>query len=819
MLIVFILTVILGSFFSLTLSNSRINHQTRIANEARNAAQSISEVALSEANRRAQSYSTLSSDFLSSYVAATGDITFLTSSGSNISPTSLGVKAGNLSPLSSNVTLVADDPMYKGDLLSGATLKVRNGFIYSTATAINPNNGLSNAYYFRQLIQVREQSWIDYGIFYNMDLEFHAGPEMDIFGPVHTNADAYVAAGGTLEFYDKFTAAGRIYRKIKYNDSKTSHAATVKSPKEAGSTSSSLVTWPMDKDSSASDWASYAGTRWNYFVRDSTFPSALRPPRFAPKDLPAYTPENFSTADVELRNSAYAMIEPQLSTDNSNSYHGSKAIAITGTPTTWDYDPENLKFSALSGFTIRCVPATAGNPIPWRIIYYATPSTTFPVDKVNLPTRGPSGMPIENVINPNHPDMDDRLRAQLIRAIRYVPFKNTDGSAALVGTPWATGANAGTIEAITSTSTTAPRPSRRLPVGPDPASDYPIYDRRQGYQHPNASAGNLGFRGAFHCVIIDMRELNILINLPSVCWEKVSTRTTGPLQYWYEPDSHWSNIVYVDTGLSPAIAGAGRMASGGDKIRTAIVPDSVTIGTAVVLRNARNLPQLGPAFTASKRTPGFTIATNGPVYIHGHYNSDGSLSTGSSSVADPSDTTTVTYDVSLASAPTPATTVSLPTFIEQPALIAGDSVTVLSRNFSFVNSATNKGDAANTEISAAIMTGLVPTRPGFEDVWAGGVHNLIRYLEDWSDKTYRYRGSIIALYESEVAKQPWRQGTTSWFNYWYSPPERDVGYHPFFVQGRIPPGIPIVRTLRRMNMERIDRAIYDAAVPTPPKVE
>ena len=94
---------------------------------------------------------------------------------------------------------------------------------------------------------------------------------------------------------------------------------------------------------------------------------------------------------------------------------------------------------------------------------------------------------------------------------------------------------------------------------------------------------------------------------------------------------------------------------------------------------------------------------------------------------------------------------------------------------------------------------------------AGGVHNLVRFLEDWNG-IYRYRGSIAVLFESEVAKGAYHEGHNDMF---YKPPTRDIGYHQYLSQGRFPPATPIVRTVRRMNLQDITAAVYNAGPATP----
>jgi hypothetical protein len=210
-----------------------------------------------------------------------------------------------------------------------------------------------------------------------------------------------------------------------------------------------------------------------------------------------------------------------------------------------------------------------------------------------------------------------------------------------------------------------------------------------------------------------------------------------------------------------------------------------TPGYAVMAVNAGAVPQLA---TGTDVPDGFTIATNGLMYIRGNFNADGKSATGSSILPDSAS--------------------------ERPALIAADAVTVLSTGCAVDTVSTSSPSSAGfTEISAAILTGLIPTRPGTDLIWSGGVHNLVRLLEDWDD-SYRFRGSLGVLFENEVAKGKYHEGHNGSF---YSPPTRDMGYHQYLSQGRFPPATPIKRTVRRMNLRDITEAQYNAGPTKPPK--
>lgn len=138
------------------------------------------------------------------------------------------------------------------------------------------------------------------------------------------------------------------------------------------------------------------------------------------------------------------------------------------------------------------------------------------------------------------------------------------------------------------------------------------------------------------------------------------------------------------------------------------------------------------------------------------------------------------------------------------------------------------------EISAAIITGLTPTIPWYYSSgrtgapvanltlnYSGGVNNLPRFAEKMTNTSsgsnkikVRYRGSMAALFESEVADGIWPEGK---HGYWYSAPERDWGYLAYFAEGMYPPGTPVIRSTRLIAIRDISKSEYDVTtVPQPP---
>lgn len=70
--------------------------------------------------------------------------------------------------------------------------------------------------------------------------------------------------------------------------------------------------------------------------------------------------------------------------------------------------------------------------------------------------------------------------------------------------------------------------------------------------------------------------------------------------------------------------------------------------------------------------------------------------------------------------------------------------TTASRDYKFTPTA--------TEISACLLTGIVETN---SHQHSGGVHNYPRLLENWSGTGLYIRGSMVAMFTSEVATEPW----------------------------------------------------------------
>jgi hypothetical protein len=185
-------------------------------------------------------------------------------------------------------------------------------------------------------------------------------------------------------------------------------------------------------------------------------------------------------------------------------------------------------------------------------------------------------------------------------------------------------------------------------------------------------------------------------------------------------------------------------------------PDGLTSGTKVALR-LRNGKAIEP-FT------GLTIASDLPIYIEGDFNSTNT----------------------------------------RPALVAGDAVTMLSKNWQDSRSSLGETSrvASNTTYKTVLMTGNKATSWGN---YNGGLENVMRFLEKWDGRTVTFRGSIIDLWSAEYATGAWIYGTSGGV-FRYTAPTRDWGYDTLY-RTQSPPGMTYVFGMEELSW---DRSTWDA---------
>jgi len=187
----------------------------------------------------------------------------------------------------------------------------------------------------------------------------------------------------------------------------------------------------------------------------------------------------------------------------------------------------------------------------------------------------------------------------------------------------------------------------------------------------------------------------------------------------------------------------------------------------VRLTNGSQLP--------SSTEGGFTIATDRPIYVRGDYNTK--------------DTSGNPHGGNDATTP--------------PAAVMADAVTVLSNAWTTTgagnydtkgnNSDPDDRPAQNTTIYAGMISGIKPTVAGVS--YSGGLENYFRLLESWSGDTLFYNGSMVMLYQSEVATGAWQNPGDSGY---YKAPTRAWAFDTLFRENP-PPGTPTLHVPQRVG--------------------
>jgi hypothetical protein len=177
-------------------------------------------------------------------------------------------------------------------------------------------------------------------------------------------------------------------------------------------------------------------------------------------------------------------------------------------------------------------------------------------------------------------------------------------------------------------------------------------------------------------------------------------------------------------------------------------------------------------FTGGTPACGLAISAENPVYIMGDYNVPG---------------------LSMSSASSVATSV------------AGDAVTLLSDAWNDVNSFIspydcNSRNAVTTDYRVALIGGKgqpfqqIGTTEDFGT--DGGLHNFLRFLENWGNSTANYSGSLVSFYYYRQAVGTYKNNAQV-----YSPPNRVYFFDTNFTKGTqyLPPLTPDLRSINTIG--------------------
>ena len=208
-------------------------------------------------------------------------------------------------------------------------------------------------------------------------------------------------------------------------------------------------------------------------------------------------------------------------------------------------------------------------------------------------------------------------------------------------------------------------------------------------------------------------------------------------------------------------------------------PGMARVNKQVLFRRALKLVNAG----LNLPTAGLTVAAENPVYVEGNYNATASLAG-----------VTANPDV--------------------PAAILADAVTLLSNQWTDSESFLAPNDPSGRQATAGAAyrmavaagkglsfvkptVGTVPNDFGTD----GGVHNFLRYLENWNGNSLWYNGSLVSLWINRQAIGTYKCCTNV-----YSPPVRVYSFDTnFLLPTLLPPGTPMFRDINTLTFRQILR--------------
>ncbi len=813
--VVLILTSALALMIAGTLSNalleSKLNEEHIVTINVNNAAESVVDYGVAQLLKRWEFQTSFKDNELAPNnkpLKITDELRSFLSSPANSNSANLQISklalTGGVIPPNVQFYIDPNDPANQFDVHKGKMVLARDVEIYGMAEGKTPNVKEKTAYAM-VTFQLRDAPLFSHAIFYNMDLELHPGPAMTIAGPVHSNGNIWAVAINSLQFNGVVTTAKdfriSMMRKEYQGDwsnmpgESSQSGKNVKIKDADGNWLDSYRSGPHNKESSywtvktpTADFQSIGKSNykeWEANRYDGNLKSGSDVPTLNAVGYKDYVADydNNTGQVVELQNHAYALIEPNLKFDDPNyknigenskmareaglimkvhrSIDGTYQYAATGNTKLKDPisgndlrlpdnavqlrsrpDVENAWSSATRIWTES---PTAPNPSTYNTQYYVS---FYKLER-------------EDSSNPN---------SDLVLDKKTVTIKDKDG-------------NDMEIEVSQ---------VRELPIYI--SDDFKNFDQTGGAKTSDGALKRAEFDemiaahpfntdtyGNVLDGMIDQRIKDVsasdanlsLIEINCTALAEMVEVHKGDIFKDYNTPDNWNGVLYVEFPRAPT------QPNRSDNI----IRSDNNMGLLLTNGGGTNGRVPNPDFNINKenRDEGFTLVTNNALYVKGHFNADGDMNTPSATDFNNSDDK---------NNPRP------------PVALMADAITILSNNFKLTDTKNRNTTASETEFAAAIVSGLMPTNKKGNAVSSGGSHNFPRFLENWSNKRFRYRGSLVALFESEIQNQKWSTA-------YYSPPKREWGFYQEFAYGNYPPGTPNVRDYKKMDFRFLTKGEYE----------
>lgn len=793
----------IGLYIASTLRNSvhegRMNERHFTTIQANNAAESVVEYGTSQLIRRWRSQTIFRENELgpNSKPLQLHSEALSFFKNQNLVITDVNLQGGIIPP---NARFYVDpnDGDNDGDPHRGKNVFARNIEIYGRATATHPITGAYTSYAM-QVFQLRDAPLISHAIFYNMDLEFHPGPDMDIMGPVHTNGDLYMLSENNLRFHGVVTAAGAFKvgrmkadqwpnwttnhtaKKVWFKDNADNWQNVYKGTgNDRHSSSYYQSNTDFTSNSTWKDWRTYTDNK----LGGSVLSKAHGVYVLNPVGYDDYVPDTTADGQDKTYNPSYALIEPNLKF-NDPRYKGigeeekfarkvgliakvyqagvdtipTHAARIRKRPNV-DDGWSNIMTSHLSNQNV--------TPSNYNSDYYVAFYTVKREDSTN-PNSDPAVN--ERFVSKTDPITGEVTSVRQTEVIEEPVYFNQNFDR--------TGDSPGPKRSSYNSASTGQKLRKQFD---DMIAAHP-------YTQNSSGATTGGIRDYRVELTKPRSESSIsVIEINTAALANIVEDGEHQLFSNYVPKNQYNGALYVEFPRSNSYTPRA------DKLHVARenLGLLLTQGGGTDLSKGR-VPDPSYNKNVELRDEGFTLVTNGPLYVKGHFNADGNMNTPSSSDFNNSDS---------------------PSNPRPPVALVADAITILSNSWNISNVNTKNPGASDTEFAAALVTGISPTNKNGVTVASGGSHNFPRFLENWGGKKFRYKGALVALFESEIQSEPLENASGGAGH--YSPPQRQWGFYTPFAEGDFPPIMPNVRDYKKLDFRFLTKTEYEqklAALP------
>ena len=357
LMVTFVVAIIGGSILRFGITEMRVNDSFHTRVEAQNVAESLLDYGIAQLQRRwSQNRNFSYRDFVLNPLDIPDSVYDLFADG-NIEVGDLELMARAI-PLDFDefsadelvtgvmVYFDPDDALHQKDPLAGKMVMVREVEVLARATVRTRVGERPVTAFVRQTFEVRDMNFLNHVMFFNMELALHPGADMVVDGPIHTNSHGAFQASQNLWLKGRVTAAGNIYHGRTQSDgigNQFGHVFFKNADNQdvsmrLGGTNTNPQSWMQYNHSNYIDGFFQ---RWQGNVMGGDHGAPL----LNPPGILEYVPENLETPEIERRNSAYALLEPQIA-DHDPAFKGDVV--------------RQQQFSYQAGLIVR----VADNPVP-----------------------------------------------------------------------------------------------------------------------------------------------------------------------------------------------------------------------------------------------------------------------------------------------------------------------------------------------------------------------------------------------------------------------------------------------------------------------